>query len=302
MPKTKRASRCRGTEEREAEAAPAVRCTPSAAGAKVFAIENLTETILHEIPETTLLFKFQRVCQGWRAIARRLLQPRLDGVPQSLSKQLGPRQLNPLLLDHFGKILNVGEAQLEIGLWLTGSYHSQRRSLIDLPIAATGPGRVVHTAYARVGASWRNMQMYHPPVHELRYRREPDAEVEAVTVAGGVRLGQVYDLLSAITSDTKGVAWNEVLLTWPQASAGDDDASGGDADSELGEMVDRDYILLERVRHVLPRSCVCTFRPARKDLCYCAYSSRKRELQLITSNKWRVTSKEFREENLLVRI
>lgn len=213
--------------------------------------------------------------------------------------------MNPLLLEHFGRIFDSGAMQLNVGLWLTGQHYSRMRSLIDLPMATPGPGRVVHDAYARVGASWRSMQIYDPPIYALRYRREEEVEVQTVAAAEGLRLGQVYDILVAVTSNTKGFAWNEVLLTWPQSGPeadmeGDDSDSDGGRDEE-GEGL-RDYILVERRQHILPKFCDCAHAPSSNERCFCGFGGNKHKLQLIASNKWRVTSKEFKEEKLMVTI
>lgn len=176
------------------------------------------------------------------------------------------------------------------------------RSLIDLPIATCGPGRVVHDAYARAEASWRDMQIHHPPVCEMRYRHDSAADPVVVAVPDGVRLGQVYDVLVAITSSTKGFSWGEVRLTWPQASTGRDSSmeSGGAVSRDDEDGAPRDCILLEKVHHVLAKSCECLMDPRhRYD---CEYDEAKRMLLRIASNKWRVNSRGFNEEDLLVKV
>ncbi len=299
---TKKAGRQASAQKRKVADIPAGHWTPSAAGARVFGSEKLTSLILRHVPENILLSKFQCVCRQWREVSRAILQPLLDGALASSNSLHCGREVNRLLLAHFGPIINDGITQLNIGLWLTGWHVSRMRSLIDLPIATCGPGRVVHNAYARAGVSWRDMQLYHPPVYKLHYRREVESVLEVVQVADGVRLGHVYDILVAITSNTKGFSWNEVLLTWPQAATGGCDAVSrpDDADGECAETVLRDYVLLERVHHVLPKTCVCP--RVRDDRCRCEYDERKRQLQRIASNKWRVTSKDYKEGNLLVQV
>ncbi len=299
-PKT--AGRQRRAERRQAKDTPTSPCAASVAGVRVFALEELTKSILSHVPKKILLSKIQRVCRQWRDLTRGLLRHLLDGVPACPSHRHAGREINPLLLEHFGKIIDDGTLQLNIGLWLTGSHYRSMRSLIDLPIATCGPGRVVHDAYARAGASWRDMQIYHPPVYEIRYRREPEAESAIVTVPYGVRLGQVYDVLVAITSNTKGFSWGEVRLTWPQASTAEDSAAKLDgAENKDGEKaVPRDYILLEKVHHVLAKMCECS-----NDMKHgydCEYDEAKRMLLRIASNKWRVNSRGFKEQDLLVKV
>ncbi|XWW94146.1 hypothetical protein V2A60_002088 [Cordyceps javanica] len=196
--------------------------------------------------------------------------------------------------------MDDGLMALNIGLCLTGQRFWRMRSMTDLPIATCGPGRAVHNAYARAGASWRNMQIYQPPVYEIRYRGEPGGDVEVATVADGVRLGQVYDILTAIVSDTKGPARNEVEVTWPQALVCDVDVGCGEA--VVRDYV-RDYIAMKRVQHPLQKHCECWHRGAlRHQRCFCELKREKLRLHNITSNKWRVISQDFKQENLLVTI
>ncbi|TQW01071.1 hypothetical protein IF1G_01002 [Cordyceps javanica] len=296
MAKSKRGSRHRGVEHRSTDGAPAtVHCAPSTTAARVFAIEELARLILQNLPADMLLTKVQRVCRRWRAVARELLQPLFDGDAARPNSRDCRRKINPLLFEHFGQIMNDGLIALNIELCLTGQRFWRMRSMTDLPIATCGPGRAVHNAYARAGASWRNMQIYQPPVYEIRYRGEPGGDVEVATVADGVRLGQVYDILTAIVSDTKGPARNEMWITWPQASA-------GDADAARGEAVVRDYIVMQRKQHPLQKHCECWHKAVRRQRCFCELSKEKLRLHKITSNKWRVISQDFKQENLLVTI
>ncbi|OAQ98101.1 hypothetical protein LLEC1_00785 [Akanthomyces lecanii] len=302
----KDAGRQRRADRRRAKDTPASRCSASVAGARVFALEELTKSILGHLPENVLLSTTQRVCRQWRDLARGLLRRLLDGIPEpSPTQQHFGRRINPLLLEHFGNIIDDGTLPLNIGLWLTGSHYWSMRSLIDLPIATCGPGRVIHDAYARAGASWRDMQIYHPPVYEMRYQREPESEPVVVAVPEGVRLGQVYDVLVAVTSNTKGFSWSEVRLTWPQASPSgghsltrSDSAENTDVEETV---VPRDYILLEKVHHVLAKAaCDCLMDP--KHRYDCEYVEAKRMLLRIASNKWRVSSRGFKQQDLLVEV
>lgn len=175
------------------------------ASQKVFAITELLRDILRHASALDLFVRFQFVNTQWRAVAAEFLygQPYQGQSSTSPGLELGRpnRVVNPLLLPHFAPMFQNGACHVMMSI-VQADWHGPACMLLDLPIASTDNDAAVHHAFARKGASWRDLQVYLPPVHRLShgYNRR-----WATTVyEGGVRMGDVYDLVVKVATQTRG--------------------------------------------------------------------------------------------------
>lgn len=171
------------------------------ASQKVFAITELLRDILRHASALDLFVRFQFVNTQWKAVAAEFLygQPYQGQSSTSPGLELGRpnRVVNPLLLPHFAPMFQNGACHVMMSI-VQADWHGPACMLLDLPIASTDNDAAVHHAFARKGASWRDLQVYLPPVHRLShgYNRR-----WATTVyEGGVRMGDVYDLVVKVAT------------------------------------------------------------------------------------------------------
>lgn len=223
-----------------------------AARTEVLSTMELLETILGHVDMTTVLLA-QLVSTRWRSIIQSslLLQRQLFfvpalSVPGTSTKCHAPSMEtpthNPLLKKYFGCLytpLNTMEDGLG-GSWRgrisedtnylrTGKLMGMGMAGVAGRIAGTGKP----TSFLRVGASWRRMLVSQPPPQRLEYIHVLDGrsrfnydrqgpwssqrmakQYKTVSLPEGLTMGQLYDLVYAITFDrpTGRLSW----VGWPR--------------------------------------------------------------------------------------
>lgn len=260
----------------------------AAAASQAFDIPELLQNIFSYFPDSIILTTFQRVCQRWRGAARGMLRVLLDGYPRPHSGQPSRRIVNHFLLEHFKPLFTDGKNKG----WPYTKHLSLR--VFDMPIAQTPGTRAQHEAYARRDASWRDMQIFNPPVHELRFRRHENSHVEILRFPEGVRMGPIYDLFVAIA--TKGhhkTRWHPQLL-WPIT------APSATPEGYKIAVGDGDYIYI--IQTEMPTPVGCCFNIHRKVSGTRCADPTAMDVRYTRSRMWLVKCDGVEDDNLVVQL
>jgi hypothetical protein len=157
-----------------------------AAREKVFALLEIFEAILFELPLRDLLVHAQLVSHTWNTTIQSstLLQQHLFLLPAQPSTS--PPKFNPLLHSSFPP-------------WFEDNTHNRYNRGAEFKTLDWNSTPKKQLAYARKEASWRKMLLCQPPVHVLlieknRYSMGGDWHQEgSINFEDGVRMGFVYD-------------------------------------------------------------------------------------------------------------
>lgn len=200
----------------------------------VISTPELFESIMENLDMATILTSVQRVCKDWkrRIDASSSIQTLIYLRPDNGDGLFGSCKVNPLLLKHFGPILQR-KADDFIGLEPRLRFRCERGYLdirtlesMHLSIAAMGHGRIKHERFVRKEASWRRMLVSQPPpraVASINFgdngrweRRSTDTPVTINTLPEGLRMGQLWDTVyHALWSPYTGsVEKRWVITSW----------------------------------------------------------------------------------------
>jgi hypothetical protein len=157
-----------------------------AAREKVFALAEIFEAILFELPLRDLLVYAQLVSQSWNTTIKTstLLQQHLFFLPAQPSP--APRKFNPLLHSSFPP-------------WFEDNTHNRYNRGAEFKTLDWNSAPKKRVAYARKEASWRNMLLCQPPVHILSIKKNTSSmggqwhQEGSIHFEDGVRMGLIYD-------------------------------------------------------------------------------------------------------------
>jgi hypothetical protein len=152
----------------------------------VFAVPEIFEAILLELPPRDLLVHAQPVSHTWNTTIKTstLLQQHLFFLPAQPSTS--SRKFNPLLHSSFPP-------------WFEDNTHNRYNRGAEFKTLDWNSSPQKRVAYARKEASWRNMLLCQPTVHVLSIERHwysmggEKCQEGSINFEDGVRMGLVYD-------------------------------------------------------------------------------------------------------------
>lgn len=176
---------------------------------------DLLYLIFTHISTKFLISTVQQTCKQWKSIIESLPRTYLNNVPRSIPSQ--HRQISPLLYKHFKPLFDTDARQIACmklppSSRIKKTYKSLPGFSWDMTIA---DGRAKHDVFASPDASWRQMHLASPPIRTLVYTRISDGSIQTVTVEGGIRMGQYFDIVAGILTHSTKRGYGFPELSWP---------------------------------------------------------------------------------------